>query len=241
MIEKFKDIKGFEELYSISTEGKIWSKYYRKYLKHQINKTNNIRYVRLVCQDGKRRGYSVARLMALTFLENSNPKLYNNAINKNGIFDDLRIENVMWGTSGTHARRRNDRNRSLLVNFISKSPGIVKIARKMTDKLELELIEKYKQGLSLTKLGKIYPIKHSQINNILDNHNINKRNYSGKNISGLLCAGKRKLSDELENNLVQMFKLGYSISQLKDIFSISNVQIYRILKKYNESRSLLSL
>jgi len=160
-----KDLKGYEDFYTISAKGVIVSKRYNKILKHDISKNNKIHNIRVTDENGIVKKQSVIRLMAITFLENPNPKLYNNAININGNHDDLRIENVMWGTSFIHVDRKYNRYPELKSNFISKS---IKInSRKMTDKLELELYKMRDLGYSVKQLADIFPIKKAQIFNIL--------------------------------------------------------------------------
>ena len=161
----FKDLKGYEDYYSISTNGIIKSKRYNKYLKHDISKYNKIHSVRLVDENGVVKKHSVIRLMALTFLDNPNPKLYNNAINKNGNHNDLSIDNVMWGTPFIQVDRKYNRFPELKKSFISKS---VKInTRKMTDKLVNDLYKMRDLGYSINQLSDIFPIKKSQIFNLL--------------------------------------------------------------------------
>lgn len=161
----FKDLKGYEDFYSISTNGIVKSKHYDKHMKHDINKKNKIHTARLVDVNGTIKRHSVIRLMALTFLDNPNPKLYNNAINKNGNHDDLRIENIMWGTSYMHVDRKYNRFPELKRKFISA--GIKINNRKMTDKLVNDLYTMRDLGYSVRQLSEIFPIKKSQIFNLL--------------------------------------------------------------------------
>jgi len=123
-------------------------------------------------ENGNIKKQSVVRLMAITFLHNSNPKLFNNAININGNHDDLRIENVMWGTSSIQVRRKNNRQPELLEKFIASS---VKLnTRKMTDDLEIQMVKMYKLGYSMKQLEDIFPIKKSMIFILLKKHNYGK-------------------------------------------------------------------
>lgn len=171
-MEKFKDLPEYENLYSVSNTGKIFSKRYSKYLKHDISKNNKIHSVRIVDENGNIKKQSVVRLMAITFLHNSNPKLFNNAININGKHDDLRIENIMWGTSSIHVKRKNNRQPELLEKFIASS---VKLnTRKMNDDLEIQMVKMYKLGYSAKQLEDIFPIKKAMIFRLLKKHNYGK-------------------------------------------------------------------
>jgi hypothetical protein len=231
-MEEFKTIPNCNEMYSISTKGRVYSKYYRKYIKSHVVKNNKIHVVRIIDKNGKRRGFSVVRLMALTFLENPNPALYDIAINKNGDHNDLRIENVAWGTSAISTRRKHKRYPSILESMHDNRPVID--TKKMTEDMKLKLIKDYKDGTKVEDLEKIYPIKKSQINNIINKQGIRKvkRCY----LAPQYHERKRKLKDSNETDLIKMYQLGYSYRELKDIFGICTTTISRKLYKYSQNR-----
>lgn len=166
----FKDVKGYEDYYSISNNGIVFSKRFNKNLKHDINKNNKIHSVRLCDYNNVIKRHSVARLMAIAFIENPNPILYNQAINKSGNHDDLRIDNIMWGTSFIQNSRKNKRYPDLNQNFIAK--GVRFNTRKMDDKLVNDLFKMRDLGYSAKQLADIFPIKKSQIFNLLKNRKI---------------------------------------------------------------------
>ena len=167
-MEQFKDLPEYEDLYSISNTGKVFSKRHSKFLKHDIGKNNKIHSVRIVDENGIVKKQSVIRLMAITFLNNPNPNLYNNAININGNHNDLRLENIMWGTSSIHVRRKNVRYPHVLQNFLNAPKNYS--VRKMTDDLELKMVEMYKLGYSARQLQDIFPIKRAMIFRLLKKH-----------------------------------------------------------------------
>lgn len=65
-----KDIAGYEGLYAITEEGKVWSYKTNRFLALQ-NSTAGYSYVTL-CKNGKETKYYVHRLVALAYLENPN-------------------------------------------------------------------------------------------------------------------------------------------------------------------------
>lgn len=89
-----KFIKGYENLYSIDEEGKVYS--YRKnhYMK-LIDDGKGYLQVSL-SKNGKRKTYKVHRLVAETFIENPQNLPCVNHINE--IRNDNRVENLEWCT-----------------------------------------------------------------------------------------------------------------------------------------------
>ncbi len=166
----FKDVKGYEDFYSVSDSGIVFSKRFNKIIKHEINKNNKIHSVRLSDENNVIKRQSVARLMAIAFIKNPNPTLYNKAININGNHDDLRVNNIMWGTSFIQNSRKNKRYPKLNKNFIAS--GVKINTRKMDDKLVDDLFKMRDLGYSTNQLSDIFPIKKSQIFNILKTRKI---------------------------------------------------------------------
>ena len=171
---EFKDVKGYEDFYSISINGIVRSKRYNKILKHDIGK-NKIHSVRIIGDNGKSLKTSVIRLMALTFLENPNSDLYNYAINKNGNHNDLRIENILWATSSIQVVRKNKRYPEIKKKFIDSSIHIN--TRKMTDSMINDLYTMRELGYSVKQLTQIFPIKKCMIFRYLKNKTFNTKMY----------------------------------------------------------------
>lgn len=93
-METWKDIKGFDGVYQISSEGNVWSNTTKKLLKPSI-KANGYYGVTLV-KDKKFFYFSVHRLVAEAFIENNDNKPCVDHINGNRL--DNSVENLRWCT-----------------------------------------------------------------------------------------------------------------------------------------------
>ena len=93
-MEIWKSIKGFDGEYIISSKGKIWSKTSQKLLKPSV-KANGYYGVTLV-KNKKLFYYSVHRLVADSFIENTENKPCVDHINGNRL--DNSVENLRWCT-----------------------------------------------------------------------------------------------------------------------------------------------
>ena len=151
-MEIWKEVNGFENDYEISSLGNLRSK--ERFVKHykgglrkyqsqsKTSRINKYGYLRCTLKkDGLIYNFSVHRLVAEAFLENSKNKPNVNHIN--GIKNDNRIENLEWVTQSentTHAVK----------NRLIKT--------KLTD---AEAIEIFNSKLSTRKIAKIYYINSS--------------------------------------------------------------------------------
>lgn len=97
--EIWKDAVGYEELYEVSSYGRVKSLNYSGGKKEKIMKqtfTNNGYLTVGLTKDGKTKTFKVHRLVAIAFIPNVENKPYVDHINT--IRTDNRVENLRWAT-----------------------------------------------------------------------------------------------------------------------------------------------
>lgn len=109
MKEIFKDIPGYEGLYSVTDMGRVWSYKRGKFLV-PINANGYLKV--FLFNGGKRRKFPIHRLVLMTFLpiDNANEMQCNHI---NEIKTDNRLENLEWSTNSENINHgtRNQRCR----------------------------------------------------------------------------------------------------------------------------------
>ena len=129
-MEIWKDIKDYEGMYQVSSEGRVKSLKYgeEKILK---NNKNNSGYLSVsLSKDGKRKTYSIHRLVAQAFISNPNNLLEINHIDEDKT--NNRVENLEWCTKqynnnyGTKNERAAERNTKRILQFTKEGEFIKK-------------------------------------------------------------------------------------------------------------------
>ena len=106
--EDIKDLICFnikEGYYKISENGEIYSSVSKKFLHIPKDKDGYLR-VLLVCEDGKRRGFGVHRLVAETYLDN--PNNYPIVLHLDNNKSNNHYTNLKWGTIQENTQQAYD-------------------------------------------------------------------------------------------------------------------------------------
>lgn len=94
---KYLPVKGFEGIYEISSEGKVYSINFNRFCGRKLRKTwiRPDGYEQIFLNKNKtKKAYKVHRIVAIAFLPN--PNNYKDVNHKNGNKKDNRVENLEW-------------------------------------------------------------------------------------------------------------------------------------------------
>lgn len=98
-----KEIPGWEGLYSVTTQGAVWSIRKQKFLTPVFDKDNR-QYVSLN-NKGKRKNFKIYTLIALTYIPNPENKPTVDHIDRNKLNND--ISNLRWATMEEQQKNRD--------------------------------------------------------------------------------------------------------------------------------------
>lgn len=158
-----KDITGYEGLYAVTEDGKIWayprerSSSFGKWLKVCVNNAG-YPYISL-SKDKKHRSYTVHRLIATAYLPN--PSNLPEVNHKNAVKTDNRLENLEWCT---HAQ-----NVAHAIELGLRTPACgekIKIHKLNAAKIK-EIRHLGKEGVTHRRIAKQFGIANSGVCAIL--------------------------------------------------------------------------
>lgn len=125
MTERWKPIKGYEGLYMISSEGRVYSFKQDKIINQYIN-NHGYYFVRLSCKEMDWKSYYVHRLVAQAFVPNPDFKNIVNHIDENKL--NPKWDNLEWVTHAENVRLA--RSRKVICLETNKTYNSLTIAAK---------------------------------------------------------------------------------------------------------------
>lgn len=169
IMEIYKDIKNYKGLYQISNLGNIKSLNNSKFKKEKILKKSlekNGYETICLCKENKKKSYTVHRLVAISFISNTENKPQVNHIN--GIKTDNRVENLEWCTVSENTKHAYDNG------FIDLYKSGKHIASKLTN-IEVSQIRVIGRNLKQREIAEIFGVSRVIISNVLNNVYYTKR------------------------------------------------------------------
>jgi len=161
MAEIWKDVLGYEELYQVSSLGRVKRLAGYRVPEERILQPwrNAAGYLAVgLWRDGRRKHMLVHRLVAIAFLGKAPPGCEVN--HKNGIKDDNRVENLEWVTQSENGKHAYD----ILGRRAAPSKGEANGSAKLTRREVVEIRKLYATGrYTYAELGKMFGVDCTNI------------------------------------------------------------------------------
>ena len=209
--EIWESIPGYKGEYLISSSGRV------KNNKNKLRKlqVDNKGYVKIaLCKKGEVQQYAVHRLVAQTFISNSENKLEVN--HKDGNKLNNCISNLEWCTSSENQKHAFSTGLQSLTNYsIYKSKEAL---QKLTNEQTKEIKELYVTGeYTHRKLAGIYKVSHTTIGDVLRDKTYQPIELSSLDILKIVIEKINKLIDlfsktkdkEVFNSIIQLLPSSY--------------------------------
>ena len=159
MEEVWKDINGYEGIYSISNKGNVWSHKSKKMLKPYIEKKG---YHSIKLGSYERKAFKVHRLVAIHFVKNDDN--YDQVNHMDGDKNNNRFDNLEWCDCGFNVRH------ALKTGLRIPRNGSNINTCKLSEENVLSIRKEYAAGnISQRKLAEKYGVVQTTIKSIVNN------------------------------------------------------------------------
>ena len=185
-MEEWRDIKGFEGLYQISSYGRVkslertvWNGkgYYKKSEKIRKGYDNGDGYLYVnLCKEGKRKQYRINRLVAMAFIPNPNnlPEVNH----KDGNKLNNRADNLEWAT------RSENQKHAYKIGLQKSSEKQKQAVSKWNKENRIKSVHQYKLNGELIKTYKSCHDCSIELNTT--NATVSRHCYNGKPLKGYI-------------------------------------------------------
>jgi hypothetical protein len=153
-------VTGYEGLYSVTRDGRVWSHTSRRWRKLQKGKRGKGYIWLQLWKDDVGMAFYVHQLVAIEFI--SNPENKETVNHKDGDVENNFVENLEWLT---HQEQQNHAWEEGLTNNHGERCGTAKLTNEQVD--EIIALFKSSTKLSQQKVADMYGINQSQVSRIL--------------------------------------------------------------------------
>jgi len=166
-MEVWKNINGYENIYSVSNHGRVKTlghnnnKYHPKKEKIRIPSDRNGGYLGVIlCKEGVTKMFSSHRLVAEYFIPNPNNLPFVN--HKDGNKLNNHYTNLEWCTRSENMKHAYDNN------LVNKAVGSRIYNSKLNEEKVLKIRQLYTNGVSQIKIASLYGVTKSNIQYIIN-------------------------------------------------------------------------
>lgn len=160
-----KDVKGYEDLFAITKDGKLWSKRTNRFLKQTISKTG---YYTVATKIGGRGGvtkcFKIHRLVCEAYNDNPDNKPFVN--HKDGNKLNNHISNLEWCTSSENNKHSYDTKLRDIKSGIDVFNS--KLSREQIEEIR-SLYIPYCRVFGARSLSEKYDVSHETIHRVVNN------------------------------------------------------------------------
>ena len=159
-----KDVIGYEELFSITEDGQIWSKRSNRFLKLNLTNGYLTHTTRIGGREGKNVALRVHRLVANAYIPNPENKPYVN--HKDGDKLNNHVDNLEWCTAKENSQH------AYATGLAKAASGADSPCAKLTAEDVLFIrtnCKPYNREYGTRGLGRMFGVDHSVISDIINN------------------------------------------------------------------------